>query len=503
MRSGPRPGLPAWVLPCGRAGWWLAACTAVLALTLSAGVAQADRVRTTKSTKVYKRTGEQSGVVTNVAKGKSLDVVSQQGRWLKVRVNGRTGWVTQSSVVALEARDVPRNTRRRPFVDGRSTRRGWSGDAPDDRVGADSIDDGEDAADADAGEDDDQPRRAARTTRDDDGDDEPAIDEDAGDAGADQVQMVTVTAGKAKLYPRAAKKGRAVVTVRRGAQLTVLEESSSGAWIRVEDEDGEAGWIASSAVSDPDGAGPRPKRVFAFGARMGFASVGGKFASNGPATAADPPRTYTFGSTALSVALGGEAVFAFKKTLYLGAGLEYLGCIATPGIRYATATMAQDIGFKTHDIDARALIGYDFRKRSGLTAWARLGYHYGLFSVSNLDNLAQIPTETFSGPTVGTALRMPRLTDKIGASASVDVVYPGTRSQTAGNQDGAVAGAMAAAVQLAGQYGWKGAWKIDAVYRFGYARTRWTGESTRVVGATSSERTDLSHVLTAGLGRAF
>src|SRR5262245_9755043 len=144
QRSGPRPGLPAWARLAGRAWWPLVTCAVALAVALTAGIAHAERVRTTKATKVFKRTGEQSGVVTKIAKGKTLDVISKQGRWLKVRVNGRTGWVTQSSVVSLEARDVPRNTRRRPFVDGRSTRRGWGGGAPDDRVGADAVEDRDD-----------------------------------------------------------------------------------------------------------------------------------------------------------------------------------------------------------------------------------------------------------------------------------------------------------------------------------------------------------------------
>ncbi|KAB2886561.1 MAG: SH3 domain-containing protein, partial [Kofleriaceae bacterium] len=76
----------------------VAAASLFFLCALLGGVAHADRVRTTKTTKVFKRTGEQSGVVTKVAKGKTLQVVAKQGRWLKVRVNGRTGWVTQSSV---------------------------------------------------------------------------------------------------------------------------------------------------------------------------------------------------------------------------------------------------------------------------------------------------------------------------------------------------------------------------------------------------------------------
>jgi SH3-like domain-containing protein len=479
-------------------------------VALTAGTSWAERVRTTKSTKVYKRTGEQSGVVTKVAKGKTLDVISKQGRWLKVRVNGRTGWVTQSNVVSLEARDLPRNTRRRPFVDGRSTRRGWSGGAPDDRVGADAVEDDDDGGDdgggrrADEDDGDDEPRRASR--RGDDDDDDEGDDGD-GDDEADTVQMVTVSVGKAKLYPRASKRSKPVLTVRRGAKLLVLDESASGDWIRVEDEDGEAGWIAADAVTASDGRS-RPKRILAATARLGFASVGGTFDSNAaPTMGLNPPVDYTFGSTAVSIAIGGEAVFAFKQDLYLGAGLEYLGCVATPGIRYASGQMAEDIGFKTHDIDARGLLGYDFHKPNGMTAWARLGYHYGMFSVANLQNLAKIPSEVFKGPTVGAALRIPRLTNKLGAEASLDLVYPGARTQTKGNEDGTESSAMAATLQLGGSYAWKGAWALGAAYRLGYASTSWTGPSARVTGtmgaATAAKRTDIAHVLTVGLGRSF
>jgi hypothetical protein len=165
--------------------------------------------------------------------------------------------------------------------------------------------------------------------------------------------------------------------------------------------------------------------------------------------------------------------------------------------------MAEDIGFKTHDIDARLLGGYDFRKSNGMTAWLRLGYHYGAFSVSNLNNLAKLPAENFKGPTFGLAMRIPTLTKKIGAEASLDVVYPGTRKQTVGITDGTLDKANAASLALLGMYDWKGAWKLEGGYRLGYASTRWTGTSERVPTATISKRTDLSHVVTVGLGRAF
>ena len=491
----------------------VAAASLFFLCALLGGVAHADRVRTTKTTKVFKRTGEQSGVVTKVAKGKTLQVVAKQGRWLKVRVNGRTGWVTQSSVVSLEARDLPRNTRRRPFVDGRSTRRGWGGGAPEDRVGADAVEEGDDGRGEDEADDeDDETGRGSRASRDDDDDDrrrrsrdEDEDDDEEDEDEEDTLRMVTVTAKKAKVYPRASKKAKAVLTVRRGAQLIVLDEHESGKWIRVEDDEGSAGWIAADAVSsDDDRRGPPRKRVIAAAARLGFASVGGKFTSNGTAMmGANPPVDYGYGSTAVSIAVGGELTMPFKKDYFVGGELEYLGCVATPGIRYSAGMMAEDIGFKTHDIDVRLLGGYDFHKANGMTAWLRLGYHYGAFSVSNLNNLAKLPSETFKGPTMGAALRIPRLAKKIGAEASLDLVYPGTRKQTVGISDGALQKAQAATLDLLGMYDWKRDWKLTGGYRFGYAASRWSGTSDRVPTATSSKRTDLSHVVTVGLGRAF
>jgi uncharacterized protein YgiM (DUF1202 family) len=477
----------------------------IAALGSGIGAAHAERVRTTGPTKVFKGTGERSGVITKIASGKTLSVLNTQGRWLKVRVNGRTGWVTRSSVVSLAETDVPRNTRRRPFVDGRSTRRGWADGAPDDRVGADAVDPGGDDGEADGGGDGDGGGDDGDGGGDGDGgDDGDGSDDDDGDDGgaeeaAPEMAFVVVTADKAKLYPRASRKAKASRTLRRGARLTVLEDQ--GDWIRVEFGD-DAGYVSADLVGVEGSV--RKKREITAIARLGFASIGGTFTSNGPAMQpTGPPSNYSVSSTALSVDVGVELVYAYKKDYFLGGGIEYLGCVATPGIRYADAMNAEDIGFKTHDIDLRVLGGYDFHDKRGMTAWGRLGYHVGLVSFSNLMNLAQLPSETFKGPSIGVGLKVPKVTDKIGASGSLDLVYPGSRSQTQNNEDGAEQGAMAATLQLIGDYAWKDAWALQAAYRLGYAKTAWSGASNRVTNVTAAERRDLSHVLTLGLGRSF
>ncbi len=467
------------------------------ATLLVIGHADAERVRTTDTVKVYRDSGEQSGVITKVAEGTTLTVLKTDGRWLKVRVNGRTGWITRSNVASLDGDDVPRNTRRRPFVDGRSTRRGWGDGAPDDRTGVDAVDTG---GDGDGGDDDGDDRGERGN---DDGDDGDGDDGDGGDDGGDDdraeaapaVEMVVVTAGKTKLYPRASRKAKASRTLKRGARLTVLERDEE--WVRVEYGD-DAGFVRADAVGEADAGPPRARRAIFTKARLGFASLGGTFTSDGPASNA--LARYQLGSTAVSLNLGAEVAYAYGKDYYLGGGLEYLGCVATPGIRYA----GQDIGFKTHDLDLRAIGGYDLHDRRGTVIWARLGYHVGITSMSDLMNMANLPSETLRGPAIGAAMTMPRLTPTIGVAASVDLLYPGTRTQTQGNEDGQLDGAMALTLGVTGAYAWKRDWNLEGGYRFGYAKTAWTGPSFRGTGATAaSERVDKNHVLTVGLGRVF
>src|SRR5579862_7209684 len=158
-------------------------------LAIASARARADEVRTTHTTKILKRPGEQSPVVIRVSAGHEMEVLEEQGRWLKVKVEGHEGWVTRTSVESTtEAREVQRNTRNRPFVDGRSLRRGWSGDAPDDRVGEDATGGDDDAASAkdkdDGGDDVAKPKKKAAPVKvkahhdadadDGDGDDEVA-----------------------------------------------------------------------------------------------------------------------------------------------------------------------------------------------------------------------------------------------------------------------------------------------------------------------------------------
>jgi SH3-like domain-containing protein len=149
----------------------------VFALALAAtGSAHAEKVKANQETRVLNHPGEQGKLVVKVKEGQSMTLLSSEGRWLKVRVQGRTGWVPRSKVEMADPDEIARNTRRRPFVDGRSTHRGFgSQEAPDDRIGADAVGGGDEDKDKNNKDSDDEKpaaKKPKKPTKDDDADDE-------------------------------------------------------------------------------------------------------------------------------------------------------------------------------------------------------------------------------------------------------------------------------------------------------------------------------------------
>jgi len=120
--------------------------------------AAAEKVKANQETKLFARPGEKAKVIAKVTNGKQMTVLAKEGRWLKVRVSGRTGYIARSTVDLPDNDEVARNTRRRSFVDGRGKSRGFGGEAgPDDRIGADAVGEGrEDGGDAKGSDDEDE-----------------------------------------------------------------------------------------------------------------------------------------------------------------------------------------------------------------------------------------------------------------------------------------------------------------------------------------------------------
>jgi uncharacterized protein YgiM (DUF1202 family) len=498
----------------------LSVAIAGLLMVLVVPFAAADRVKTTQTTKVMKRPGEKSAVVTRVKAGRTLTVIATQGRWMKVRVNGRTGWVARSTVKSASAREVPRNTRRRPFVDGRSTRRGWSGEAPDDRVGGDAIEDDEDEEIEDDEEEAERPRKKAKKSRprveddeedfEDEDDDEELAEEDCEDDECEEEEapaepkerVVMVTADKAKLRAKPSKKGKAQGRVKKGTRLVVLEEKKD--WMLVTDpEEGDEGWIRTAEVWEP---GMRPKRAIRAEARLGFERLSTLFVS--PSTA--ELGNYRIAAAAASVSLRGDIIQKQGDKYLIGAELRYDLGKSTPGIRYSDGTNAVDIPYTTHDIDARLVGGYDFHHKTGAAAFGRLGYHYGMFAVANVGdftkNLAKLPSETLSGPTIGVGAEAPRIAEKIGARLQADYLTMGKRAQTKGLEDGAVSAVKALWAGLVVTYQWKPSMTIDFAYGYEWSKTTWQGVapgSMRGHDAESAARKDVTHGVLVGIAKSF
>jgi SH3-like domain-containing protein len=488
-------------------------------------VARAESVEARQSAEVLASPGEQARVVTRVRAGTEMTVLQRSGRWLKVRVNGRTGWLPRSVIAAAERGE--RVTRRRPFVEGRSSRRG-ARSAPRDRVGADVVDGEEGFIDEDEPpksrkpsksstkkprRDDD--RRARADDRDDDeddgdedldaaGDDEDEGDEEEAAVKRPKVRVVVVSA--AALRSRPSKKAKELDAMAEGTRVMVLEED--GDWLRVKREDGDEGWVRSGEVGDAP-AYRYAKMGWRASAGLGYASLSQSFSSNSAATLGN----YDVSAGAFALAVGGEVIYDYSADYLIAGDLGYRYGIATPGIRFVDGDQAVDTGYKTHDLDVGAAFGYKLHRQTGMAVYGRLGYHYGMFQVDNVSdfaaNPAKLPTENLQGLTVGAYLDVPRLAARWAVRGGIDTMpVLASRTQTVGLEDGAVSDTFGLSASLRGIYDWREKLKASAQLSYVYSETKWTGAAAgsmrdHAVDSNQAVRTDGSFVLLLALSRPF
>jgi SH3-like domain-containing protein len=510
---------------------------------IGGSVAHAETAEARQAGDVFAAPGEQSRVVARIRAGAMMTVLSRSGRWLKVRVNGRTGWVPRSVVVA-DVKEDTRRTRKRPFVEGRSVRRGSRGSAPRDRIGADVVEGEEGFIDPDAKRAPRAPDRDARGSIEkrersrareeveptaeesdavDEADDDAVVVDDAddvvGDAGAGDGDgdengepraptRVVVVSSQAGLFAEPSRRAASVGELREGTWATVLEREEG--WVHLKSASGMEGWVRADDVDDQP-YHVHPRRAWRLGAGLGFASLSQAFTSD----SAQPLGNYKIASNALAVALGGDIVFDYSKSLLIGGDVAYRYGHATPGIRCTPERCggedAVDIGFKTHDLDLGASLGYKLMRSTGMAAFARLGYHYGMTKIDKVDdaaaNPARLPTEALSGVTIGAHVDVPQMWPRWAFHAGVDaLVLLAKRVQTRGLEDGDVSDAFALWAGARGAYAWKDKLKATAELSYGYAKTKWTGqaeESLRAHQASSAVRSDRTVMLLLGLTRPF
>jgi uncharacterized protein YgiM (DUF1202 family) len=493
----------------------------VLVLGASSAAAEGDTVVAKDGATVYLKPGESSKVVVKVKSGQEMTVVRRDGRWLKVRVKGRTGFIPRTKVSgdAAEEEVVERQTRRRPYVDGRSTDRGWGGEPPEDRRGADAVDN----SDGDEPEPEKEPnlragkpdRVAARDPEPEAGgrepqmvDDEPAErprgrkkDADEPEASDEPKREKVRLSSSTQLRSKPGAKSRKVAAAPAGDYFLVEERNG---WARIENEDGERGWVSSKLLVDEKVA-TAGKRVIAVGAKIGFTAI-----TQGTRTAGGAkgiPDNYNLSTSGVGANLGGSYAMPIKGgDFYVGGELNYAVVKALPGINYLQKTT----GITTHSVDLTAIGGYNLRNSKGMVAWGRLGYHYDVFAVADVTNLdnntAKLPSESLSGLTLGAALTAPTITPKIGALVAIDALVAGSRAQTKNLEDGASPSAFGLWFGLGGNYRLSRRMTIDLGYRLGYVSNSFGAPlATSVRGhmGTSVTRVDVAHSVGLGVSQAF
>ena len=474
-----------------------------IVLALASSPALAEVVTANQRTEVHQRAGENSRVVITVKAGQAMTVLTTDGRWVKVRVKGRTGFVPRTVIEGDGEDDIQRNTRRRPFVDGRSKGRTFGGEGPEDRVGADATDGdgGEDSADD--GDDDDamparkKPKAKPRDTdEDDDGGDDGDASSDRSTSEDDDDRIRVTLTSRVVLRADPNKKAAKILKASPGDRFFLVEKR--GKWSLVETEDGDkSGWVLTRMYDAP-GYGPRT-RSLDVSANLGVTLISQTMELNGGS--AKFPDRYAISTSSLTLALNGELLQPYKDDYWVGGQVTYAGTKALPGLSY----MGTNIPITLHNINVRGEFGYDFHSKTGMRVIGRLGYHYDAFLVP-IDNKATLPAEVFRGPSLGAALDLPQLNESFAVRAALDAVVLGTRSQTTNLEDGASPSTFGLLLGLLGNYRWKRDLLVNASYDLGYYSNSFglpIATSKRGHTGTGGSRSDLFHTISVGLKKTF
>ncbi|HTE52813.1 MAG TPA: SH3 domain-containing protein [Kofleriaceae bacterium] len=195
--------------------------------------------------------------------------------------------------------------------------------------------------------------------------------------------------------------------------------------------------------------------------------------------------------------LSGELMYRIRPKIGILFDLDYDFATALGGLTVSPegGEDVTDISLTTHRVGASAGVAYGKRATGSL----RLGYQYAIFQISDIDNGANWPRESTSGPTAGLGFQYPELAGKLGMRVGLDAMLFGTRSQTEGSRDGDLDSLTALWATLRVDYPVGKNLVIDGGYRFGYASASWTGTSDRN-GATATDRKDQAHEISVGAG---
>lgn len=425
------------------------------AVVASAVVAHAEPRRTLEPVALRKKPGEREAVVAQLPAGTPVTVISLEGRWLLVRVNSTSGYLTRTTVSAPDGDAAPTGQ--------------WS---------ASRKVDGKLVADL----------------------------------------YVQVVAAKAVLRAEPRPDAAQVVEAARGIQLVVVDAASDAAWIHVRDPAGRDGWIARAEVDNGassvvvtgvdlkglvqarvDGP-PRAPAVLAMRAELGigFRALGMDLRSNGERGLTN----YVLDADAAAVTLDVDVVKRLGGRTFAGLDARLSVSDSSPGIDYPGPTApAGKIPFRTLASDVGVRLGA--RARQAFDLALRAGAHYDAFVAQDVDNAGMLPRERLIGATLGARVDIAPDRSRFTVTARFDAMVVGTRAQTSGLEDGPESTARALWGGLTMRYAVVDRLSVFAGYDFSRATTEWSGMSVRQPGVTRTRRVDTAQLVQLGVSTEF
>ncbi|HEV7559452.1 MAG TPA: hypothetical protein VGO00_28445, partial [Kofleriaceae bacterium] len=176
----------------------------------------------------------------------------------------------------------------------------------------------------------------------------------------------------------------------------------------------------------------------------------------------------------------------------------------------AATMMTNNAAFTLYNFNLRLLGGYDLHGKRGTVFWARLGYHYESFLVADgtdpAKNITKTPSEVIKGPTIGLAMTIPNLTQKLGFGLNFDLMFAGSLDQTKNLEDGASPGASMYGLGFAVTYRWKPPMNFQFNYEYESESLSWQAPvmtSMRTHTGTAQARSDSLSTITFGIVRGF
>ncbi|MBK7534759.1 MAG: SH3 domain-containing protein [Myxococcales bacterium] len=456
-------------------------CACLVASLLLQQDVDASPRRVTSATTLRKKPGEKEPAVAELAVGTVVEVLGEQGRWLRVRFGKAEGFITRTTVSEPDPPVPAAREGAGAGGEGKSSSRGWS---------------------------------AARRRA------------EGGGEGASL--LAEVASATAVLRAEPSDRSASVAELARGAHLAVLDATDVPGWANVRDDQGRTGWIARAALvnsvasvvestgesaarsaSSADGhddAAPRggyvrrarPPLLLRADLGLGYRAVAMELSSN----ASGGLSNYLVDADAAALTLNADAELRVSARLFAAADARLQVSSSSPGIEYPGPTSAPGkIPFRTFAAVANVRAGV--RAQSGLALAVRVGARYDAFLPEDVENVGMLPRERLAGATVGLHAELVPARSRFGAALRFDALLLGGRQQTPGLEDGASSTARAFWGGLTLRYELSSHLAMFVGYDFERATTRWSGTSVRQAGVTGTRREDTAQLAQLGVTAAL